>query len=88
MRDLRGVRDHLLAQRAGGVKAEHLGETRHSPIQPFAHFNLRLADGVIRFPQRVVEIESDEFDHYFLGFLARGWAASYTLARCWKSRCV
>ena len=79
MRDLRGVCDHLLAQRAGGVKVvkvEHLGETRHAPIQPFAHINLRPADGVIRFPQRVVEIESDEFDHYFLRSLARGWAAS------------
>ena len=76
MGDLRGVCDHLLAQRAGGVKVEQLGETRHSPIQPFAHIGIRPADGVIRFPQRVVEIEGDELDHYFVRFLARGWAAS------------
>ncbi|MCY1376040.1 hypothetical protein D9M69_635000 [compost metagenome] len=41
-------------------------------------------------PQGVVEVEGDQLNaHSLLPLrLARGWARSYTVARCWKSRWV
>ncbi|MCY1185322.1 hypothetical protein D9M73_260880 [compost metagenome] len=60
-------------------------------FEPVAQHDFRAGDHRRGVPQGVVEVEGSQLDAHEsvpLLRLARGWALSYTAARCWKSRWV
>ena len=81
---------HLLAQ-AGKMLKGQVADLGRVGRQPFAHRRFGADDDGYVVPEGVVQVEGDQLDTHEsppLMRLARGWALSYTVARCWKSRWV
>ncbi|MNR54438.1 hypothetical protein D3C85_1746190 [compost metagenome] len=73
------------------VLDRHAAEDRRVGFEPVAQDDFSAGDHRRGVPQGVVEVEGDQLDAHEsvpLLRLARGWALSYTVARCWKSRWV
>ncbi len=81
---------HLLAK-AGEMLQGQFADLGGMGGQPFAHRRFGADDDGDVVPEGVVQVEGDQLDTHEsppLMRLARGWALSYTVARCWKSRWV
>ena len=73
------------------VLHRYAAKDRGVGFEPVAQHDFRAGNHRRGIPQGVVEVEGDQLDAHEsvpLLRLARGWALSYTAARCWKSRWV
>ena len=80
---------YLVAQGAACFAVQVTTEQRRFAIQPGQQAAFCGGNHGVGFPQGIVQVEGQQLDHGSLALrLARGWARSYTWARCWKSRWV